>query len=97
MFFSNIIIVPTVVGTAQLKTSRVYCSKRRDQTGSVQSQHSLKRDLHMVTPAYASLLIIYSFFLLGPTIVVIQKSVNARTSGREPAQQFLQIIGSAQL
>ena len=28
-----------------LRTSRVYCSKRRDHTGSFQSQHSSKRDI----------------------------------------------------
>ena len=45
-----------------LKTSRVYCLKRlRDHANSFQSQHSLRRDLHMVVPS--SLLYIHSVFL----------------------------------
>ena len=46
-----------------LKTSRVYCLKRRYQTGSSQSQHSHKRDLHMSVPASLLYVFIYSFFL----------------------------------
>ena len=42
------------------KRGRVYCSQRREQTGTSQSQNSHKRDLHMIVPT--SLLFIYSLF-----------------------------------
>ena len=40
---ANLISVSVTVQHSPLKTSRVYCSKRRDQTGSFQSHHSFKR------------------------------------------------------
>ena len=45
-----------------LKTSRVYCSKRRDQTGSSQSHHSVKRDFtHFCTRKFTIHIYIYSY------------------------------------
>ena len=47
-----------------LKTSRVYCLKcqDQDQTGSFQSQHSHKRDVHMAVPHVYYVFIVSSFF-----------------------------------
>ena len=47
-----------------LKTSRVYCSKRQDQTSSFQSLHSHKGVLHnhMVVPAQVYYLFIVSSY-----------------------------------
>ena len=45
-----------------LKTSRVDCSKRRDQTGSFQSHHSFKRDLtHGCTRKFTIRIYVYSY------------------------------------
>ena len=68
--------------TVLLKTSRVYCSKRRDHTGSFQSQHSLKRDLHMVVPA--SLLFIFILIVTLSTHVVY-----SFVQGTGPSHQLL--------
>ena len=44
------------------KTSRVYCSKRRDQTGSFQSHHCFKRDFtHGCTRKFTIQIYIYSY------------------------------------
>ena len=47
-----------------LKTSRVYCWKRRDQTGSFQSHHSFKREFtHGYTRKFTIHIYIYSLLL----------------------------------
>ena len=56
-----------------LKTSRVYCWRHWDHTGSSQSQHSHKRELHMVVPA--SLLFNNGFVLQILTIIPRLKAV----------------------
>ena len=52
-----------------LKTSRIYCSKRRDQTGSSRSQHS-QETYSWLYPL--SLLFIYSFSLVKRCLVTAE-------------------------